>query len=162
MNLADIKSVYFVGAGGIGMSALVRRFLSMRQIRQPDTSHSSELTEQLPSRRSHTYEENVDLIHPCASTKRLLRLFSNSAVPKSIRLSCVISTTVKAFRSGCEEGPPMRVSKGLCVKGVHKTPDLNHDSPLLHQSYVDAPLFWDGIKNPWHQSFVVKKIVLTG
>lgn len=28
MNIETIKSVYFVGAGGIGMSALVRYFLS--------------------------------------------------------------------------------------------------------------------------------------
>ena len=28
MELKDIKSVYFLGAGGIGMSALVRYFLS--------------------------------------------------------------------------------------------------------------------------------------
>ena len=28
MNLEDIKAVYFVGAGGIGMSALVRFFLA--------------------------------------------------------------------------------------------------------------------------------------
>ena len=28
MNLSDIQSVYFIGAGGIGMSALVRYFLS--------------------------------------------------------------------------------------------------------------------------------------
>ena len=28
MNIENIKSVYFVGAGGIGMSALIRYFLS--------------------------------------------------------------------------------------------------------------------------------------
>ena len=28
MELKDIKSVYFLGAGGIGMSALVRYFLN--------------------------------------------------------------------------------------------------------------------------------------
>ena len=33
MNIETIQSVYFVGAGGIGMSALVRYFLS-----KPDTT----------------------------------------------------------------------------------------------------------------------------
>ena len=28
MNIETIKSVYFIGAGGIGMSALIRYFLS--------------------------------------------------------------------------------------------------------------------------------------
>ena len=32
MNIDSIKSVYFVGAGGIGMSALVRYFLSLGKV----------------------------------------------------------------------------------------------------------------------------------
>ena len=32
MNIETIKSVYFVGAGGIGMSALVRYFLSKGKV----------------------------------------------------------------------------------------------------------------------------------
>ena len=32
MNLNEIYSVYFVGAGGIGMSALIRYFLSQGKI----------------------------------------------------------------------------------------------------------------------------------
>lgn len=42
MNIETIKSVYFVGAGGIGMSALVRYFLSKGKVvagydRHPDS-----------------------------------------------------------------------------------------------------------------------------
>ena len=32
MELKDIKAVYFLGAGGIGMSALVRYFLNEKKI----------------------------------------------------------------------------------------------------------------------------------
>ena len=32
MNIETIQSVYFVGAGGIGMSALVRYFLSKGKV----------------------------------------------------------------------------------------------------------------------------------
>ena len=32
MNIDTIKSVYFIGAGGIGMSALVRYFLSLGKV----------------------------------------------------------------------------------------------------------------------------------
>lgn len=35
MNIETIKSVYFVGAGGIGMSALVRYFLFKGKV-EPD------------------------------------------------------------------------------------------------------------------------------
>ena len=44
MNIETIKSVYFVGAGGIGMSALVRYFLSKGKVvagydRTPPKAH---------------------------------------------------------------------------------------------------------------------------
>ncbi len=47
MNIETIKSVYFVGAGGIGMSALIRYFLSKgKQVAGYDRT-PSDLTERL-------------------------------------------------------------------------------------------------------------------
>ena len=38
MNTKDIKAVYFVGAGGIGMSAIARYFLKKGEEPTPDPS----------------------------------------------------------------------------------------------------------------------------
>ena len=64
MNINILKAVYFIGAGGIGMSALVRYFLSkgkkvgLRYDRTP-----SELTEKLIAEGAAIhYEENVSAI----------------------------------------------------------------------------------------------------
>ena len=46
MNIETIKSVYFVGAGGIGMSALVRYFLFKGKVVAGYDLHS------FPTRRS--------------------------------------------------------------------------------------------------------------
>ena len=63
MNIESIQSVYFVGAGGIGMSALIRYFLARgKQVAGYDRTPSP-LTKQLIAEgaRLH-YEENPNLI----------------------------------------------------------------------------------------------------
>lgn len=52
MNVNTLKSVYFIGAGGIGMSALVRYFLSKGKNVGGYDRTPSELTEKLNRRRS--------------------------------------------------------------------------------------------------------------
>ena len=63
MNIENITSVYFVGAGGIGMSALIRYFLSKGKTVAGYDRTPSELTERpiVEGAQIH-YEENVDLI----------------------------------------------------------------------------------------------------
>ena len=47
MELKNIKAVYFVGAGGIGMSALARYFMSKGVVVAGYDKTPSELTRQL-------------------------------------------------------------------------------------------------------------------
>ena len=47
LNLETIKSVYFVGAGGIGMSALIRYFLFKGKIVAGYDRTPTELTKEL-------------------------------------------------------------------------------------------------------------------
>ena len=63
MNIETIKSVYFVGAGGIGMSALVRYFLSKGKVVAGYDRTPTPLTENLIAEGAQIhYEENVRLI----------------------------------------------------------------------------------------------------
>ena len=54
MNIETIKSVYFVGAGGIGMSALVRYFLSKGKVVAGYDRTPTPLTE-TSSPKAHKY-----------------------------------------------------------------------------------------------------------
>ena len=47
MNIKDIKAVYFVGAGGIGMSAIARYFLKKGLVVAGYDKTPSDLTRQL-------------------------------------------------------------------------------------------------------------------
>ena len=63
MNVNTLKAVYFIGAGGIGMSALVRYFLSKGKKVGGYDRTPSELTEKLIKEGAAIhYEENVSLI----------------------------------------------------------------------------------------------------
>ena len=60
MDVNTLKAVYFIGAGGIGMSALVRYFLSIGKKVAGYDRTPSELTQKLIAEGANIhYEENV-------------------------------------------------------------------------------------------------------
>ena len=67
MELKDIKSVYFVGAGGIGMSAIARYFIHRGAVVAGYDRTPSNLTKQLEKEGMLIhYDENVNEIpHAC-------------------------------------------------------------------------------------------------
>ena len=63
MELKEIRSVYFLGAGGIGMSALVRYFLSEGKFVAGYDRTPSELTGKLSDEGAILhFEENLELV----------------------------------------------------------------------------------------------------
>ena len=63
MEIKDIKAVYFVGAGGIGMSAIARYFIKKGIVVGGYDKTPSQLTRQLELEGALIhYEENIDEI----------------------------------------------------------------------------------------------------
>ena len=63
MELKDIKAVYFIGAGGIGMSAIARYFIHKGLVVAGYDRTPSDLTRHLEKEGMLIhYEENVDEI----------------------------------------------------------------------------------------------------
>ena len=89
MELKDIKSVYFVGAGGIGMSAIARFFIRKGLVVAGYDKTPSDLTHQLEKEGMLIhYEENVDEIpHACRDPKSCLVIYT-PAIPKSTKSLC--------------------------------------------------------------------------
>ena len=71
MEIKDIKAVYFVGVGGIGMSAIARYFIKKGVVVGGYDKTPSQLTRQLELEGALVhYEENVDEIpHACRDKK---------------------------------------------------------------------------------------------
>lgn len=148
MDINKISAVYFVGAGGIGMSALIRYFLSKgKQVGGYDKTPTG-LTEQLNCEGAIIhYEDRVDLIPDAFTNPADTLVVYTPAVPES-------HTELTYFRSnGFEIMKRARVlgeitisNRGLCVAGTHgKTTTSSMLGHLLKQSHVDCNAFLGGI-----------------
>ena len=158
MELKDIKSVYFVGAGGIGMSALVRYFIHRGVVVGGYDKTPSILTRQLEKEGALIhYEENVDEIpHACRRPDSCLVVYT-PAIPEDHQ-------EMKYFRGNGFEiqkraqvlGTLTRQHKGLCVAGTHgKTTTSTMCAHIMHQSHLDCNAFLGGISKNYGTNYIL-------
>ena len=84
MEIKDIKAVYFIGVGGIGMSAIARYFIHCGVVVGGYDKTPSTLTRQLEKEGALIhYEENVgDIPHACRRPESSLIIYT-PAIPES-------------------------------------------------------------------------------
>ena len=148
MRLEAIRSVYFVGAGGIGMSALIRYFLSKGKTVAGYDRTSSELTERLITEGAQIhYEEDINLIPEECKDKASTLVVYTPAVPQGhAELTYFRENGFDIHKRSQVLGIITRSSKGLCVAGTHgKTTTSTMAAHLLHQSHVGCTAFLGGI-----------------
>ena len=121
MNIETIKSVYFVGAGGIGMSALVRYFLFKGKVVAGYDRTPTPLTETLISEGAQIhYEENVDLIPEACKDKESTLVIYTPAVPQEHEELVYFRNNGFEIQKRAQVlGTITHSSKGLCVAGTH-------------------------------------------
>ena len=160
MNAEQIKSVYFVGIGGIGMSAIARYFISRGVVVAGYDRTPSDLTEQLRKEGALVhYEDNVDLIPASCREKASTLVVYTPAIPAE-------HTELTFFRNNGYEiqkraqvlGTLTRALKGLCVAGTHgKTTTSSMAAHLLHQSHVDCNAFLGGITKNYGTNYILSQ-----
>ena len=148
MNIESIQSVYFVGAGGIGMSALIRYFLARGlQVAGYDRTPSP-LTKQLIAEgaRLH-YEENPNLIpDDCRLPDTTLVVYTPAVPADHAELEWFRQHGFDPLKRAQVLGLITRSSRGLCVAGTHgKTTTSTMAAHLLYQSHVGCTAFLGGI-----------------
>lgn len=148
MNINTITAVYFVGAGGIGMSALIRYFLSKgKQVAGYDKT-PSDLTAQLNREGAVIhYEDNVSLIPDTFRDPARTLVVYTPAVPEShTELSYFRQNGFEVMKRARVLGEITNCSRGLCIAGTHgKTTTSSMLAHLLKQSHVDCNAFLGGI-----------------
>ena len=148
MDFKDIHSVYFVGAGGIGMSALIRYFLAKGMAVGGYDRTSSELTERLIAEGAQIhYEENAELIPNDFRNKAHTLVVYTPAIPQEhAELAYFRNNGFEIHKRAQVLGMLTRSSRGLCVAGTHgKTTTSTMAAHLLHQSHVGCNAFLGGI-----------------
>ena len=148
IDIAHIRSAYFIGAGGIGMSALIRWFMA-RGVRVAGYDRTpSPLTGHLIDEGAAIhFEDNVRLIPDGFSDPQTTLVVYTPAVPSD-------HTELNHFRRlGFEVMKRVEVlglitsaSRAICVAGTHgKTTVSSMTAHLLKQSHVDCNAFLGGI-----------------
>ena len=148
MDVNTLKSVYFIGAGGIGMSALVRYFLSKGKKVGGYDRTPSELTEKLIEEGAAIhYEESTELITDAFRDPATTLVVYTPAVPDTHKeFTYFRENGFEIHKRSQVLGMLTHAGKGLCVAGTHgKTTTSTMTAHLLHQSHVGCNAFLGGI-----------------
>lgn len=155
-----LSSVYFVGAGGIGMSALIRYFLSKGKVVAGYDRTPSELTETLNKEGAAIhYEDNVSLIPDSCKDKQTTLVVYTPAVPHDHgELTFFRESGFEIQKRAQVLGGITRLSKGVCVAGTHgKTTTSTMAAHLLYQSHVGCTAFLGGISKNYHTNLLLSE-----
>jgi UDP-N-acetylmuramate--alanine ligase len=158
MQTKEIKSVYFVGAGGIGMSALVRYFLTKGYNVGGYDKTPSELTEKLIEEGAKIhYEENIEDIDSCFKQKDSTLIVYTPAIPAEHKEMVYFRERGFEIQKRAQVlGFLTQSHKGLCVAGTHgKTTTSTMAAHLLHQSKVDCNAFLGGISKNYGTNYIL-------
>lgn len=158
MDIKEIKSVYFLGAGGIGMSAIARYFLHKGLVVAGYDKMPSALTHRLEQEGMLLhYDENIDEIpHACRNPQVCMVVYT-PAIPEShVELQYFKSNGFEVLKRAQVLGSLTRTHRGLCFAGTHgKTTTSTMCAHIMHQSHVDCNAFLGGISKNYGSNYIL-------
>ena len=158
MDIKDIKSIYFIGAGGIGMSAIARYFIKKGLVVAGYDKTPSTLTRQLEREGMLIhYEENVNEIPFVCKQKESCLVVYTPAIPENHKeLQFFRENGFEIQKRAQVLGTLTRQHKGLCVAGTHgKTTTSTMCAHILHQSHLDCNAFLGGISKNYGTNYIL-------
>lgn len=158
MEFKDIKAVYFIGAGGIGMSAIARYFIHRGLVVAGYDKTPSALTLQLEREGMLIhYEENIDEIpHACKQPQSCLVIYTPAIPSDHQELQYFRQNGFEVEKRAQVLGTLTREHKGLCVAGTHgKTTTSTMCAHIMHQSHLDCNAFLGGISKNYGTNYIL-------
>ena len=156
--MKQYSSLYFIGAGGIGMSALVRYFLAKGYRVAGYDRTSSPLTEALQSEGLEiVYDESVDLIPDyCRDPKTTLVVYTPAIPATHAGLVYFREHGFKVVKRAELLGLITQSSKGLCFAGTHgKTTTSSMAAHIFHESPIGCNAFLGGILRNYNSNLIL-------
>lgn len=156
----NFKSVYFIGAGGIGMSALVRYFLHAGYTVAGYDRTETPLTRTLCQEGALLhYIDDVNLIPEACRQKDTTLVVYTPAIPADHSELLFFQREKFNIQKRAQVlGTLTRQMRGLCVAGTHgKTTTTSMAAHLLHQSHVGCNAFLGGITKNYGTNYLLKE-----
>ena len=158
MDLQHIKAVYFIGAGGIGMSALARYFLHMGRVVAGYDKTPTPLTRELIQEGMQIhYDEDVEAIPKACKDVQSCLVIYTPAVPETHKeLAFFRRRGFEIQKRAQVLGTLTRSHKGLCVAGTHgKTSTSTMCAHIMHESHIDCNAFLGGISKNYGTNYIL-------
>lgn len=154
------SSLYFVGAGGIGMSALERYFLAEGFVVGGYDRTPSALTQNLIQEgvKIH-FEDNIDAVDDCFKNPATTLIVYTPAIPENHgELSYFRNNGFRILKRAQLLGLITQSKKALCLAGTHgKTTTSSMVAHILKQSHVDTNAFLGGILKPYCSNLMLSQ-----
>lgn len=153
-----MKAVYFIGIGGIGMSAIARYFLNSGVFVGGYDKTPSALTETLVKEGAVIhYEDNIALIPEMCLKKENCLVVYTPAIPEShTELNFFKENGFDMQKRAQVLGTLTRSLKGLCAAGTHgKTTTSSIAAHILNQSHVGCNAFLGGITKNYGTNYIL-------
>ncbi|MCQ2225281.1 MAG: UDP-N-acetylmuramate--L-alanine ligase [Paludibacteraceae bacterium] len=154
------RNIYFLGIGGIGMSALARYFKAKGfEVAGYDRT-SSELTRELEQEGLPIhYEDSVDLIPSAFRDKASTLVVYTPAVPVTMgEFVWFKENGFEIMKRSQVLGEVTRMQRAICISGTHgKTTTSTMTSHLLHNSHVECNAFLGGISKNFSRNLLLSE-----
>lgn len=157
MDLNNIKRFYFIGIGGIGMSALARYFKAKGFDVAGYDKTPSPLTNELESEGIAIHFEDLGRNIPSEyqNTDATLVVYT-PAIPKNMGELVYVQQNHKVLKRSEVLGLITQTSKGLGVAGTHgKTTTSTMLAYVLSQSHLKCSAFLGGISSNFNSNVLV-------
>jgi UDP-N-acetylmuramate--alanine ligase len=154
------KNIYFLGIGGIGMSALARYFKAKGYAVAGYDRVASALTLELEAEQIPVhYEDDVRLIPDPFKVSADTRVVFTPAVPTSMsEMEWFKENGFELLKRSQLLGEVTRMQQGLCVAGTHgKTTTSTMLAHLLRNSTVDCNAFLGGISKNFQKNLLLSE-----
>lgn len=153
-------NIYFVGAGGIGMAALVRYFLSRKcNVAGYDRTRTP-LTDALVKEGAEiVYDESERLIPEKYRNPETTLVVYTPAIPESHEgLRYFRANGFEVLKRAAVLGLITRDSKGICFAGTHgKTTTSSMAAHILHNSSIGCNAFLGGILRNYDSNLLLSE-----
>lgn len=159
--LKDIKNVYFVGIGGIGMSALARYFKANRFRVAGYDRMPSLLTDKMAREEGipvNYRDEEVEIAMEFRNKKDTLVVYTPAIPQDSAQLNFFKKAGFTLHKRAEVLGLLSRNGKAICVAGTHgKTTVSTMTAYLLHRSAVGCNAFLGGISMNFGTNLLINR-----
>jgi UDP-N-acetylmuramate--alanine ligase len=156
MIWTNLDNVYFVGAGGIGMSALARYFVSQRKRVAGYDRVSTTLTDQLAREGIEICFEDRSILIPESfrNPERTLVIYTPAVPENHQQLNYFRKRGFRVIKRSVALGEIFNTGKGIGVAGTHgKTSISTMLAHVLHKSTMGCNAFLGGISKNTSSNF---------